>query len=247
MNSGIRDATNLAWKLASVLAGSASGRLLESYDAERRNHAAKMVNFATRIGQMYSPRSSMTERVRDVVFRGVQRVPGAKEYILQMKYKPMPKYVEGIVVPYRGTSPDAVVGRMFMQPDVENTAGERLRLDDCLGTDFAVIGVHTDASSALSAESEAWWRARSARFVSVLAQRGGPGPEPGERRKRPSAVTGSPDIVVEDVDGAFRDWLLRRPGDEVIVVRPDRYVAAICTRSDFDRVTSVLRDLLGSQ
>ncbi|MGR7001882.1 FAD-dependent monooxygenase [Yinghuangia aomiensis] len=35
-NTGIQDAHNLAWKLAAVLRGQASARLLDSYEAERR-------------------------------------------------------------------------------------------------------------------------------------------------------------------------------------------------------------------
>ena len=105
MNSGIRDATNLAWKLALVLQGSAGDGLLDTYDSERREHAATMVNFATRMGQMYSPHNLATERVRAAAFRGVQKIPGARDYILQMKYKPMPRYTRGAVVPYAGTSP----------------------------------------------------------------------------------------------------------------------------------------------
>ena len=45
LNSGIADVHNLAWKLAFVLSGKASERLLETYDAERRpiaNHNADM-------------------------------------------------------------------------------------------------------------------------------------------------------------------------------------------------------------
>ncbi|MFI1471020.1 FAD-dependent monooxygenase [Streptomyces wuyuanensis] len=39
-NTGIQDAHNLAWKIASVLRGSADGRLLDSYDVERSRVAA---------------------------------------------------------------------------------------------------------------------------------------------------------------------------------------------------------------
>ena len=45
-NTGIHDAHNLAWKLAAVLGGKASDRLLASYDAERRPVAAFTVEQA---------------------------------------------------------------------------------------------------------------------------------------------------------------------------------------------------------
>ncbi|HEY6493397.1 MAG TPA: bifunctional 3-(3-hydroxy-phenyl)propionate/3-hydroxycinnamic acid hydroxylase [Trebonia sp.] len=246
MNSGIRDATNLAWKLALVLKGSAGDRLLDTYDSERREHAATMVGFATRMGQMYIPRNHATEHVRDVAFRGLQKLPGARDYILQMKYKPMPRYVRGAVVPYAGTAKDVPLGRMFIQPAVENADGHRVMLDDTLGSSFAVLGLHVDPASALSADSAAWWRSLGARSVQVLAPRGAPGPEPGSRRKRPDG--GGDDgwcTTVEDVDGAFRDWLLKRPADNIIVLRPDRYVAAICPLGHLEGVTARLRQILG--
>jgi 3-(3-hydroxy-phenyl)propionate hydroxylase len=245
MNSGIRDATNLAWKLALVLRGCAGDRLLDTYDSERREHARTMVNFATRIGQMYSPRNHLTERVREAAFRGIQRVPGARDYILQMKYKPLPRYLDGAVVPYRGPGEDTSVGRMFLQPDVEDAAGERVRLDDTLGTSFAVLGLHVDPASVLDEQTVAWWRDLGARFVQVVAPRGAPGPDPGGRRKRPTGQGSGEDTVVEDVDGAFRDRLLRRPGDQVIVLRPDRYVAAVCSLAELPETTARLRAILG--
>lgn len=46
MNSGIQDAHNLAWKLAFVLSGRASTRLLDSYDSERRPVADSNADFS---------------------------------------------------------------------------------------------------------------------------------------------------------------------------------------------------------
>src|SRR6202044_1830877 len=206
MNSGIRDATNLAWKLALVLQGSAGDGLLDTYDSERREHAATMVNFATRMGQMYSPHNHATERVRAAAFRGAQKIPGARDYILQMKYKPMPRYVRGAVVPYTGTSKDVPLGRMFTQPAVENADGDRILLDDALGSSFAVLGLHADPVEGLSPDAAAWWRSLGARFVQVLAPRAAPGPDPGGRRKRLAQPGDDRSVIVEDVDGGFRDW-----------------------------------------
>ncbi|MBP0625201.1 FAD-dependent monooxygenase [Cupriavidus consociatus] len=50
MNSGIQDAHNLAWKLAFVLRGQASPRLLDTYDSERRPIAESNADFSIRNG-----------------------------------------------------------------------------------------------------------------------------------------------------------------------------------------------------
>ena len=110
---------------------------------------------------------------------------------------------------------------------------------------FALLGLHVDPAAGLSAKAAGWWRSIGARSVQVLAPRGAPGPDPGGRRKRPDRPADDWSAIVEDVDGAFRDWLLRRPADNVIVVRPDRYVAAICSLGDLERVTGKLRRILG--
>jgi 3-(3-hydroxy-phenyl)propionate hydroxylase len=228
-----------------VLNAAAGDGLLDTYDSERREHAATMVNFATRMGQMYSPHNHATERVRAAAFRGAQKIPGARDYILQMKYKPMPRYVRGAVVPYAGTSKNVPLGRMFTQPAVENADGDRILLDEALGSSFALLGLHVDPAEGLSADAAAWWRSLGARSVQVLAPRGAPGPDPGGRRKRPGKPGDDGSVLVEDVDGAFRDWLLKRPADNVIVLRPDRYVAAVCSLGDLERVTGRLRQTLG--
>jgi 3-(3-hydroxy-phenyl)propionate hydroxylase len=237
MNSGFRDATNLAWKLAAVVSGRAAPAIVETYDIERRSHAATMVDFATRIGRMYRPRSTVTERLRDLVFRAVQAVPGGRDYILQMKYKPMPFYRDGIVVrhPSAGHGQDPV-GRLFMQPTVEAAGRRRCRLDDVLGPWFAVVGVHTDPTAHLSPPELAWYRSLGARFVEVVPPRATAVPG----RSAARAVTDD-HVVVEDVLGAFRDWKLARPGQQVLVLRPDRYVAAVSDAVGFGATTVALR------
>ena len=47
---GLRDADNLAWKLAYVLTGRAREDLLDTYDSERRPHATALVKKAVRVG-----------------------------------------------------------------------------------------------------------------------------------------------------------------------------------------------------
>lgn len=237
MNSGLRDATNLAWKLAAVTRGAAGHELIGTYDAERRPHAAKMVEFATRMGARYRPRNALTERLRDGVFRAVQVVPGGRDYLLQMKYKPMPRYTVGVVADVDPSSTRDPRGRMFPQPVVDAPAG-RVRLDDAIGPWFAVIGLEHDPSS-LDAGAVAWWRSVGACLVRVVRPHAHAFGEPS-----PVGDDGGV-LTVEDVDGAFRDWRLARPSDEVLVLRPDRYLAAACRRQDFAMATTALRASLG--
>jgi 3-(3-hydroxy-phenyl)propionate hydroxylase len=242
MNSGIRDATNLAWKLAEVSAGRLSPRLLDTYDTERRHHAETMVSFATRIGAMYQPRNRGTEIVRDAFFRGAQLIPGARDYILQMKYKPAPRYVDGVVVRPDTRDTASPVGRLFPQPSVVDEDGTRRKLDDAVGSSFAIIGLGVDPVAHLSPDALKFWQGLGAAVVRVSPTRTA-------RRKPADAASAefSTAVTVEffDIDGAFRDMLLERPQDEVIVLRPDRYVAAVASAADLDNVTRRLRSALG--
>jgi 3-(3-hydroxy-phenyl)propionate hydroxylase len=236
MNSGIRDATNLAWKLAAVTAGRAGPSLLGGYDAERRGHATAMVSFATRVGGMYQPRNRATEIVRDGFFRAVQRIPGARDYILQMKYKPAPRYTAGAVVPPERPDPGSPVGRQFGQPLVENTEGVRCLLDDVLGPVLAVIGLTGDPARRLSAAARSRLDRAGGRTFEVRPSGAG------ARSGLADPGAGSTGLV--DVDGAFRDLLLARPQDEVLVVRPDRYVAAACRADALERTLDRLHGVL---
>jgi 3-(3-hydroxy-phenyl)propionate hydroxylase len=50
MCAGIRDAANLAWKLASVINGGAEASLLDTYQSERQPHVREFIELAIRLG-----------------------------------------------------------------------------------------------------------------------------------------------------------------------------------------------------
>lgn len=52
MCAGIRDAANLAWKLAKVVHGKSDARLLDSYERERSPHVREYVELAVRLGRV---------------------------------------------------------------------------------------------------------------------------------------------------------------------------------------------------
>jgi 2-polyprenyl-6-methoxyphenol hydroxylase-like FAD-dependent oxidoreductase len=67
-NSGIRDATNLGWKLAMVVQGKAAPALLDTYHTERHDHAKAMIDVSVAMGKIFAPPNALQRFVRDVAF-----------------------------------------------------------------------------------------------------------------------------------------------------------------------------------
>lgn len=69
MCAGLRDAANLAWKLASVIKGQAPDALLDSYQVEREPHVRATIAMAIMMGRMVCTISPWSAFVRDLKFR----------------------------------------------------------------------------------------------------------------------------------------------------------------------------------
>jgi 4,5-epoxidase len=67
MNTGIGDAENLAWKLAMVVRGAAEHELLDSYEAERRPIAAKLLKSTGAAGNLILGNHVFARLLRDRV------------------------------------------------------------------------------------------------------------------------------------------------------------------------------------
>jgi hypothetical protein len=92
MNTGLQDAYNLAWKLALAIKGGAHTALLDTYDAERRPVAERLLRttdrafqlvvgegwfarlFRTRILARVAARAMTLERVRRLAFRTISQI-----------------------------------------------------------------------------------------------------------------------------------------------------------------------------
>src|SRR5208283_5907200 len=71
--AGLRDADNLAWKLAHVLHGRAGQDLLASYDTERRPHARALVQKAVRVGWAMTGGQDRAAAVRRIALAAAVR------------------------------------------------------------------------------------------------------------------------------------------------------------------------------
>jgi 3-(3-hydroxy-phenyl)propionate hydroxylase len=190
--------------------------VLASYELERQGHSKAMIDLADTFGALLMPTNRLKAALRDAFFSAVRIVPGIKNYVLQMRFKPMPSYRNGVVVDVGDSD---ALGKMLIQPDVQDESGQRRKLDDVLGPWFAVIGWQIDPQSVLSPTDRAFWADLGARFVQIRRSRSAVAPA-----QRPGAAAAA-SVVVEDIDNHFADWMAAHPG-AMVVVRPDRYIAA---------------------
>jgi 2-polyprenyl-6-methoxyphenol hydroxylase-like FAD-dependent oxidoreductase len=87
MNTGIGDAVNLAWKLAAVVAGRASDRLLDTYQAERIPFARRLLRTTDRIFTLVSRPGPIAEQVRTkivpIVIPLLLRIPFLRSFLFR--------------------------------------------------------------------------------------------------------------------------------------------------------------------
>ncbi len=222
-NSGIRDAANLGWKLAAVVSGRAGDGLLDSYDAERRKHARAMIDLSTMVGRVISPTNRRVATARDLLVRSASIVPSLKRYVLEMRFKPMPRYEQGAVVhsidraPRR---PDSPVGTLFIQPRVDTRTQQNVLLDDVLGPWFAVLCWNNNPRKILGNESFANWKALGARFVALR-------PSTQLHWTDPADPEDPEVLIVGDCTGDVKGWFDTHQ-ESVLFLRPDRCIAGAC-------------------
>ena len=140
--AGLRDADNLAWKIAHVLTGRAGEDLLASYDAERRPHAKAMIKKAVRIGWAMTGGQDGAAAVRRIALAAAVRSDRVRDAIASTA---TPRLKTGALqqAPWqilRGRRPGAPrIGSLIPNPLVTLDDGRPARLDTVLGGRAAVI------------------------------------------------------------------------------------------------------------
>lgn len=241
-NSGMRDATNLGWKLSSVLSGQAGGALLDTYTSERREHAKAMVDLSLTFGNFIKITNPLLAAGRDAASSVLNLFPSVKSYFSDMKFKPMPRYTAGVLadpstrapgraaaritgklIPVR-TANNRVspVGVQFPQPRVNCTQGGNILLDDAIGNWWSVIVWGNSPKDVLPAQSLAKLQALGARLVCIL---------PETQREWAEKSMGDDVLVLGDTTGRMKKWFDDRP-TPLVFLRPDRFVAGACLTQD---------------
>ena len=202
MQSGIRDAFNLCWKLVEVLAGRLPETVLATYEAERAPDVERYTWFSVFSGRMVKQELSPEE------LAAVTPRPDEPP-------RPSPLLAHSVILEgwvTGDTGPGSAVGKYIIQPQIATTNGRRARLDTAIGNGFTLLGDGIDPTSLLTPAQRADWDRLGATYRKVIA--------PNEGSTAPG------DIV--DLYGEVRGWM-RRYGAKVVALRPDRFVAAADT------------------
>lgn len=204
MQTGMRDAFNLGWKLARVIKGELSESWLDTYEAERRPNAVFYTNLAVALGRVIKQEASAEE------IDALHAVPANTVTPYEPPLIAPPVLDAGWM---RGATGDAsIVGRMIPQPIAGDAFGRMARLDELLGDGFVLLGADVNPAELLSAEEKSGWDALHARYLAIRPK---------------TAYTQGPDELV-DLQDVLLPWLWRY-GARAVALRPDKFVAAADT------------------
>ncbi|AXY57480.1 bifunctional 3-(3-hydroxy-phenyl)propionate/3-hydroxycinnamic acid hydroxylase [Acinetobacter chinensis] len=227
-NSGMRDAFNLAWKVALVVQGKATPDLLDSYQVERKDHAKAMIDLSVMAGHVLAPPKKWQGFVRDGIAYALNYIKPIKQYLLEMRFKPMPKYNDGALV--KDNNKESPVGKMFIQPQVQLENGQTTLLDEVIGNDFAVIAWGVDPKWGINNANMKVWQSLGVKFIQVL-----PAVQLGnEKRKIHDGV-----ITIGDTGTEIRSWF-GKTDQAMVILRPDRFVAALAIPQTMNTVSQQL-------
>lgn len=131
MGAGLRDAMNLAWKVAGVINGELSEALLETYEQERKPHARSMIRLALAMGWAMTAGGHVGNTVRRTVAPRLRWIPGLRD---KLTNGTTPRLRDSALV-IKSRTPRDLAGALCPNPALSD--GQRL--DTLLGNSFALV------------------------------------------------------------------------------------------------------------
>ncbi len=198
MQSGIRDAQNLAFKLSLILQHGVDDSILDSYQVERQPHVEKMTQSAISLGSLIEAKKGPAQVIRNTMMPILSKSP---KFANSLAVSPDASHGWFAAAPSRKNP----LGQMLPQPEVTDSAGQATPVDDLIRIGFAVIGLDVDARTVSGVSP---WLELGARVVTINSQGS-------------AAIEGA----YLDTSGEITSWMKER-GARIIVLRPDRLVVA---------------------
>ncbi len=235
MNSGLRDAHNLCWKLHLVLQELAGPHILTTYDQERYPHVAQMILFSWLLGKIIMPTARPLALLRDLFFRSIGTIPFVRQALTEAKVKPQPLYTRGCLLSSHDKASKALIGAMLPQPQVLTLEKQQILLDDALGHGFALLRLYEDPGGAFAPLKAEQWSWLNVRFVCIL---------PGKYKAEGTAQASTCTTVIDSEQRL--DAFLRHNQDIYVLVRPDRYIMGVFRAEQAEQFITSLQKFRGS-
>jgi 3-(3-hydroxy-phenyl)propionate hydroxylase len=213
MNCGLRDASNLVWKLALVLSGQAQHTMLETYQQERQPHVIKMIRFSSFLGHIIMCTGRPRTFFRDVCIRTLMKLPLVASALTEMRIKPETFYKDGLFFANKHER-GSCIGCLLPQPTVLLPENQPVLLDELLGSGFALLRLHSDPSVAFQPLQADLWQKLGARYICLV-------PAMKNIQKHCEHITSAVDSQQQIAH------FLRSQRDHFVLVRPDRHVLGL--------------------
>lgn len=211
--AGLRDTSNICWKVAMAVKGRINKGVVNTYETERRGNAEEMVKLAVRAGKIIIPKNRLQAFLRDRLFGAINAIPFIRERLwgTKSKLKPFNTFDEGFIYPSKSFG-DLQSGAWYPQGNMQTSTGEHALIDDSLGLNWGILGIGVDPDKHLSkAVSEKWkqWQGKKIRI---------------DQNKFDAPSANEDTISLIDLEGIYDEF---NNQNLCIVVRPDRHIAAI--------------------
>jgi 3-(3-hydroxy-phenyl)propionate hydroxylase len=180
MGAGLRDAANLAWKIARVHQGTLAADVLDTYERERKSHARHLIRLALGVGWAMTGGGGIGNLARRAVLPRLRRIQGLRDKVVDSATPAL----RASALVRKSRRRRQLAGTLCPNPLLPN--GQRL--DDVVGTGFALI-----TTSRPGAADEASLRRRG---VLVLVAEPGSALETWLQRGRARAALVRPDGTV---------------------------------------------------
>lgn len=200
MCSGLRDASNLAWKLDRILSGRSELALLDTYTTERKLHLQHAIAMSVELGKVICVLDVEQAAVRDE-----RMIAGNADPLTVLPVSALPVLGSGVVA----VDGDIPLLRGTLSPQFPATRGDHTDLLDNVLREPGFVLLSFDdkpAAEHAAAVLEALHKAEISAFT--------------------IGDTGRPDL--SDPTGAWRGYF-EENGAAAVLVRPDRYVFGAVT------------------
>ncbi|WP_436255939.1 bifunctional 3-(3-hydroxy-phenyl)propionate/3-hydroxycinnamic acid hydroxylase [Neorhizobium sp. LjRoot104] len=196
MCQGLRDVSNLVWRLDRILKGQSSEALLDTYTVERKRHVQTLTGKIKAIGQMICERDPEAAAARDAKILA----DGGGKPLTITRQEIVPPIEDGLIA----TEGTPARGLLFPQPAIVEGASPRL-LDKFTGPEWRLV---LDGRRIGAGEGEALAEAIDGIVVRAIVPQGDEAADPTALREK---------------DGVLSAWF-DSYGVIAALVRPDHYV-----------------------